>query len=77
MNSAQRRKTRRKFSHVVAMSVGRHQQFVEHDAQVAQAAKWCSKQFGKYSCRIIVCWSRTEFKFAREQDAILFALRWS
>lgn len=77
MNSSQRRQARRGFPHIVSMSADKHRRYYEHDAQVEQAAKWCRKQFGKGSWRTAEGWARTEFKFAREKDAIYFALKWA
>lgn len=77
MNSAQRRQVRREFTHIVSMSANRHRRYHDHDAEVDQAAKWCRKQFSKGSWRMAEGWARTEFKFAREKDAVYFALKWA
>lgn len=76
MNSAQRRQARRKFPHVVSMSADKHRRYFEHDAQVDQGRAWCRRQFEKGSWLYRESWNRADFKFAREQDAVLFALRW-
>jgi hypothetical protein len=77
MNSAQRRQARREFAHIVTMSASQHRVYFEHDARVDLAVKWCQKQFGRGSWRMTEGWFRTEFKFAREKDAVYFALKWS
>ncbi len=76
MNSAQRRQARREFAHIVSMSANQHRLYLEHDAEVARAAKWCQKQFGKGSWRMAERWARADFKFAREKDAVYFAMKW-
>ena len=77
MNSAQRRRARREYPHIVKMSADRHRRYFEHDAEVDRAAKWCRKQFGSNGWRLSEGWSHTVFKFARERDAAFFALKWS
>lgn len=77
MNSAQRRQARREFAHIVSMSANHHRLYRDHDAEVVQAVKWCQKQFGKGSWRIAEGWARADFKFAREKDAVYFALKWA
>ena len=77
MNSAQRRQARREFAHTVSISANRHRLYRDHDAEVSQAVKWCRKQFSRGSWRMAEGWARADFKFAREKDAVYFALKWS
>jgi hypothetical protein len=62
---------------MVIMSANQHRRYFEHDAQVDQAIDWCQKHFSKGSWRMAEGWARAEFKFAREKDAVVFALKWS
>ena len=77
MNSAQRRQARREFPHVVTMKAREGRRYFEHDDQVMKACTWCQRQFGKGTWRLTSGWDHSEFKFARERDAIYFALKWS
>ena len=77
MNSAQRRQARREFPHIVIVKAPESRRYFEHDARVAQAAKWCRKQFGRGGWRMSEGWQHSEFKFAREKDAVYFSLKWS
>ena len=77
MNSAQRRQARREFPHVVAIRAVTSERYLDHDHRVSVARTWCRKQFGKNNFRCQTDWDSTEFKFVREKDATLFALKWS
>lgn len=77
MNSAQRRQARREFSHVIAIRAVTSERYFDHDHRVSVAQTWCRKQFGKNNFRCQSDWDSTEFKFVREKDAALFALKWS
>ncbi len=77
MNSAQRRQARREFLHVVTIRAITSERYFDHDHRVSVAQTWCRKQFGKNNFRCQSDWDSTEFKFVREKDATLFALKWS
>lgn len=77
MNSAQRRQARREFPYVVAVKAKEVERFFEHDLRIDQAHVWCRKQFRKGSWRVANGWEHAEFKFAREKDAVYFALKWT
>ena len=77
MNSAQRRQARREFPHVVAIRAIESPRYFDHDHRVSVARTWCRRQFGQGNFRSHTDWDHTEFKFAREKDAALFALKWS
>lgn len=77
MNSAQRRQARREFPHIVTMQARENRRYFEHDDRVAKACTWCRRQFGSKGWRLSEGWQHAEFKFAREKDAVYFALKWS
>ncbi len=77
MNSAQRRQARRGYPHVVAIKAIESDRYFHHDHRVSVAQTWCRRQFGRDNFRCHTDWDHTEFKFAREKDATLFALKWS
>lgn len=75
MNSSQRRKSKRELSHSIKLvaNVGEH--YFEHDDKVMVARNWCSRNCrGVY--KVARDWDHAEFKFAREKDAVVFALKW-
>lgn len=77
MNSAQRRQARREFSHVITIRAVTSERYFDHDHRVSVAQTWCRRQFGKNNFRCHTDWDSTDFKFVREKDATLFALKWS
>lgn len=75
MNSLQRRKATREFPHVVKIIATTYNPWFIHDEKIYAAQKWCRQNFkGKH--RYVTAWDHAEFKFAKEQDAVVFALRW-
>jgi hypothetical protein len=75
MNSAQRRKTKREFTHVIKLVAEQGKHYFEHDDKVMTARNWCSRNCrGGY--KVSSDWDHAVFKFATEKDAVLFALKW-
>ena len=77
MNSAQRRQTRRHFSHTVEVRARAEEYYFEHDSRVDSGRAWCRKQFDKDSWRYTEHFDHCIFYFANERDAVHFALKWS
>ena len=77
MNSAQRRRARRGFPYVVVVRAQEYKRYFEHDNRVDQGRAWCRRQFEKGSWLYREGWDHAEFKFAREQDAVYFSLKWT
>lgn len=75
MNSSQRRKSKREFTHAITLHATSELRFFDHDDKVMTARNWC-----KWHCRdgfkVKSDWDHAEFKFATEKDAVLFALKW-
>jgi hypothetical protein len=76
MNSSQRRQSKRGFPHSIKLVAGTgFAAYFEHDDKVMVARNWC-----KWNCRdgftANTFWDHTEFKFASEKDAVMFALKW-
>ena len=75
MNSAQRRKLKREFPHVIKLVAEVSKHYFEHDDKVTAASKWCRRNsHGGYILK--ADWDHAEFKFATEKDAVHFALKW-
>jgi hypothetical protein len=75
MNSAQRRKTNRRFPHVIKIVATTYSPYFIHDDKIEDARKWCQQQFnGKHY--FTTGWDHAEFKFTKEKDAVIFALKW-
>ena len=75
MNSSQRRKATRAHPHEVTLRACAGESWFKHDVLVMEAKKWCNKKAKGWIAD--PRWDHTVFKFSREQDAVLFALRWS
>lgn len=76
MNSAQRRKANREFPHQVEIQAEESQRYFDHDHKISVAQTWCRRQFGQVNFRCQTDWDHAVFKFAREKDAVHFALKW-
>lgn len=76
MNSAQRRRVRREFPHVVRVSPRPGDRYFQHDNRVDNARTWCRQQC-KGTWTVWDNWNYAYFKFANERDAIYFALKWA
>lgn len=55
---------------------------IQNPEIASQAGEWCNKQFGKdgwdlWPQQLFSGEPKYKFEFFREQDMILFALRWS
>ena len=75
MNSSQRRKVKREFPHVIKLNAEANKRYFEHDEKVMIARNWCkSKCRGGF--KVKTDWDHTEFQFAKEKDAVYFALKW-
>ena len=75
MNSAQRRKLKREYPYAIELFPGTGWKYFEHDDNVEEARKWCSR----YCCgtyKVIADWDHAKFKFSTEKDAVIFALKW-
>jgi len=75
MNSAQRRKSKREFPHTIKLVAQNGKRYFEHDEKVNNARKWCDRNF-RDSYRVIYRYDNAEFKFTKEKDAVIFALKW-
>lgn len=75
MNSAQRRKSKREHPHVISLKALPTERYFEHDERVVKAQKWCKKNC-KGSWKSSEQWDQSEFKFAVQKDAVIFALKW-
>ncbi len=49
--------------------------YYEHDDYVEEARKWC-KQYCDGTYNVNAYWDHAKFKFAKEKDAVIFALKW-
>lgn len=74
MNSAQRRKFKREYPYTIKLLLGKGWRYFEHDGNVEEARKWCSKNTKGYS--VYENWDHAAFKFITEKDAVIFALKW-
>ena len=74
MNSAQRRKLKRKYPYTIQLVPGQGWRYFEHDNNVRNARKWCNKNVKGY--KVDSYWDIAEFKFTKEKDAVIFALKW-
>jgi hypothetical protein len=78
MNASQRRKIKRRFPFVVTVSVGKQPwHTVEHIEKIEHARTWCSRHIDPadwHSRNYLDC---TDFKFAKDADAVFFKLKWS
>lgn len=77
MNSAQRRRARREFPHVVSLKPSESERYFQHDSRVAAASHWCRRQFNEGTWASKQLWNYAEFKFSKEKDAVYFALKWA
>ena len=75
MNSAQRRRNKREFPYSIKLFPGAGWRYFEHDDNVDHAHDWCKEQV-KNGYRVITAWNHAEFKFVKEKDAVIFALKW-
>ena len=75
MNSAQRRKSKRKFPYLIKLFPGNHMHYYEYDEYTEEARKWC-KQNCSSTYKVNADWDHAKFKFATEKDAVIFALKW-
>ena len=75
MNSAQRRKSKRKFPYLIKLFSGNRGRYFEYDDDVEEARKWC-KQYCDGTYEVNAYWDHAKFKFATEKDAVVFALKW-
>ena len=75
MNSSQRRKTQRNFPHSIKVYPESVMRYFEHDDKVMAARNWCQHN-AKGGYKVSNFWDYTEFKFASEKDAVIFALKW-
>ena len=74
MNSKQRRKTKREFSHIIILRAIYEERYFYHDSKGANALAWCVSNIGYH--RVSLHWDYAEFKFKYEKDAVMFALKW-
>jgi hypothetical protein len=75
MNSSQRRREHREFSHVIKLVAGPPMRYFAHDDKVLEARGWCKQHVtGHY--RVVTYFDHAEFKFTKEGDAVHFALKW-
>jgi hypothetical protein len=74
MNSAQRRKTKREFPHVIKL-VAQGRYFM-HDDKVMAARTWCRLNI-ENQFRVYTFHDHADFKFTEQGDAVHFALIWS
>lgn len=77
MNSAQRRRARREFPHVVLLNPAKSERYFQHDNRVDKARGWCRRQFVQGTWTSKELWDHAEFKFSNQKDAVYFALKWS
>lgn len=75
MNSSQRRKTQRSFPYSIKVYAESGLRYFEHDDKVMTARNWCQHNT-KDGYKVSTRWDYTEFKFASEKDAVIFALKW-
>ena len=75
MNSAQIRKTKREFTHVITIVAETGWRYFEHDEKVMSASNWCSWHT-KGGYRVVRKHDHAKFKFTTEKDAVIFALKW-
>jgi hypothetical protein len=75
VNSSQRRKSNRELPHAIKLVASADEHYFEHDDKVMTARNWCSRHCrGTY--KVSTDWDHAEFKFAKEKDAVIFALKW-
>lgn len=75
MNSSQRRKNKREFPYLVRLDAAMYSPYYVHDEKIEDARGWCRKKIGDKH-KVTMDWDHAVFKFAREKDAIHFALKW-
>jgi hypothetical protein len=75
MNSAQRRKSKREYPHVINMYPYPKDMYFMHDYRVIKAEDWCERNC-ENGYRLISKYDHAVFKFAIEKDAVIFALKW-
>ena len=76
MNSSQRRRNQRHFAFVIAVPASHAEQYFQHDEKIDDAVAWCRKRFKKDTWQATRYWDHSDFKFAKESDAVFFRLKW-
>ena len=75
MNSSQRRKSKRELPYSIKLIAKTTEHYFDHDDRVMFAHTWCKhKCHGTY--KVTRDWDHAEFKFSKEKDAVVFALKW-
>lgn len=75
MNSAQRRKAKKLYQHIITIKARSEERYFEHDNRIKQGRAWCRKTFRKGAWRCTEGWDYAEFKFTNQTDATYFALK--
>ena len=75
MNASQRRKIKRRFPFVVTVSIS--SRYLDHIEKIEHALAWCCRHIDPadwHSRNYLDC---TDFKFAKDADAVFFKLKWA